>query len=166
MRLHNWHPRFIDYIVQSRIKARNGKMPFCWDPHEGENCMTFCSGAVAAVTGKDVYYDLVGEQSYDSAIGAAKVLLGLGHRSVDELFASLFTPKPLPFLMAGDLITVPADGIDVPELDNFEARQQLESMGRAGAVVDPPHFYCFLPTGLARGHLSMDAQMFSAYGVN
>jgi hypothetical protein len=140
--------------------AKKGSVKFSWDPTQGSNCMTFCSGAVKAVTGIDFHEQLVGD-TYTNAVGAYKAIRKLRAGSIDQLLGSLFEEADDYQMRAGDLCTIKVhmDGEAYLEDQDLVPNHDM----RAGAVCAPPYFYCITPKGLGVGNLK-DASGFFLVG--
>lgn len=98
MRLHDWQLRY----AKECNKWRDA--PFKWGEHD---CCLWAANIVLALTGQDFANDL--RFSYDSALGAAKVLERLGGV---EAIATAALGEPVPVLMAGvgDIVCIDQEG--------------------------------------------------------
>lgn len=100
-RLPDWMTRLSDLVV-SRMH-----MPFAWGAHD---CCLWAADTVRAVTGVDPMADLRG--SYDSEIGAARVLVRLG-RNLGQIVGDRLGCETLVTLaQPGDVgLAIQADGM-------------------------------------------------------
>jgi len=110
-RVWNWHDRFYPFITKIRQQAISQQLSFNWGIQEqastsAYDCMSFCGQVVESLTGKDVYKEWLAGATYDSPIGAYKVMRSRGYNNVDQLLRSLFKEIRYETAHVGDLVVV------------------------------------------------------------
>lgn len=79
--------------------------PFKW----GEaDCLCFAADCALAITGRDPAHELRG--TYDSDIGAKRIMIANGWESMGDVAASMFTEIPVAQAVSGDWAYVPQAG--------------------------------------------------------
>ncbi len=156
MRIENWNIKFLEALEA----ASESGVTFGWiPPVDGAtdiidpqmHCISFASYMVNAITGIDYYEQLAKTLKYDSPLSAMKALKKLGYDSVDQLIGSIFEEKPLPFVIRGDLVMLPA------------SPDEPEGLRLVVAVADPPFIWFVHPEqGVTRVGMS---EAIKAYGV-
>jgi len=145
VRYHDWSVRFAQFILDAQ--GNQEKLILDWGTH---SCASWVCQMVEAITGEDVHKDFAG---YTTAEGAAKAILKAGYKNLDELVADYFQEIPGAFVMAGDIVLVPA----------VLGESLLEStvMPNTMAVADPPFYRLVDPAGLAHGPLHLAKHFFA-----
>lgn len=93
-RLPDWRERLAAFIARRRTQ------PFVWG---ASDCCLLAADAALAITGHDYAAPLRG---YDSAFGAARRLLELGHRDVASYLDTILPRAARP--LAGDVVFIAA----------------------------------------------------------
>lgn len=146
-RHHDWPVRMTFFIQGMKKRNNADQVTFSWKTGEGYQCLGFLGEAMEAVLGENLYTKHLGQDSFDSALGAMRLLKSRGFDSVDQLLGSLFNERQMNYVQRGDIVLVGAQGevIDDPE---------LEGLRLVAALADPPYFWVVSSElGLARGSL-------------
>ena len=99
MRLIGWEESLLDVI------ALHERAPFVYG---GSDCFSMCMDDVVALIGNEPWGEFRGK--YDSAMGAAKILLSQGFKSLEDAFAAKFERVPNARARRGDLGIVESNG--------------------------------------------------------
>ncbi|MBA5779502.1 hypothetical protein H2509_20420 [Stappia sp. F7233] len=105
MRREDWQERLIEAVQQ------HAERPFSWGGTDGgTDCFMLAMDAAKAVTGTDPYADERGR--YKTRIGALRRFRKRGFGWLEDAFAAVFEPVPVPLAQRGDIGLVEADGQD------------------------------------------------------
>ncbi|PTW45699.1 DUF6950 family protein [Rhodovulum kholense] len=124
MRREGWERR-----LSAEIRDWDGRA-FEWG---SADCLGFCRAVARAMTGADPIPDL---PAYGSEYTAAKVLVGLGHRSLEDLVDAHLPRVPVARARRGDWVMTAAEGAMPGAMGVVTGRHALH-LGAAGLVRRP-----------------------------